>query len=196
LQELVVRSCLICRKSEETNEIVLGYSLCSDCRLCFDDLLASDKEPDCVNDPECLCATFECPKCVKVKLCQYGFFKSFQMKTHGTEETKCFRPNDCCVCKKSMDSYLADDKEWMDMVVCTVSDYILRHVPSGRGVDGRRGAGVGARRGVSPLFVGGLIPEIKKNQSDLNLNLNLNLDLNLNLNLNLNLFIFIFFLFF
>lgn len=122
LPELVVRSCLICRKSEDTNRIVLGYSLCTDCRQGFDELLKRKSDPICVNEPECRCATFECHKCLKDKLEEFGFFRSFKTKVFGLakEPESCYTPDNCSVCQSDMSSYEVDDKEIMDIVVCSV----------------------------------------------------------------------------
>ena len=98
----------------------LGYSLCEDCRRSFDEIVKSKEEPTCLNEPECRCATFECASCLKQKMSEYGFFKSYRMKTYGMKMKlgSCWLPNVCCVCQE--DSSLADHTQFMDLTVCMV----------------------------------------------------------------------------
>ena len=78
LPELVIRSCLICRKSDENNKPVMGFSLCSDCRNAFDELFSNFHDnPICLEEPECRCATYECRKCLKEKFVQFGIFQTY-----------------------------------------------------------------------------------------------------------------------
>ena len=112
----------------------MGYYLCVKCRLLFDDLVKSDKEPVCLSEPECRCATYECAKCFKAKLYEFGFFQSYRMKMEGLKSNdSCYSSDKCCVCQHTV-SQLEDNQCWMDVLVCTVSTvpgiyYLLRYLP-------------------------------------------------------------------
>lgn len=118
LKDLVVRSCVVCRKNEDTNKIVIGYSLCLDCCQGFDDLLDSKSlsELICLNDPECRCATFECRKCFMTKLTELGLFRTHRLKNQATNSN--YSSTSCCVCSQEPKHCSVP---WMDLIVCIVS---------------------------------------------------------------------------
>ena len=101
----------------------MGYYLCVECRLLFDDLVKSDKEPVCLSEPECRCATYECAKCFKAKLYEFGFFQSYRMKMEGLKSNdSCYSSEKCCVCQHTV-TQQENNHCWMDVLVCSVSYY-------------------------------------------------------------------------
>ena len=115
-----MKSCLICRKTDEGNKIVLGYSLCTDCRTNFEDLLNTRTEPECLNDPDAQCALYECPKCFQDKASEFDLFHSFRMKNEGHLGLMVsYKSDRCCVCQREFNT--KHNELWMDLNVCLVS---------------------------------------------------------------------------
>jgi len=128
LPELVIRSCFICRKSDENNKPVMGFSLCPDCRNAFDELSTNfhDINPVCLEEPECRCATFECRKCLKEKFVQFGIFQTYTMKLNGMKKPlQCWEEYKCCVCLKKVETF--SQEKWMDLTVCVCCQAFLKN---------------------------------------------------------------------